>query len=82
MRSRPLSPHIKTIIDIPLLPQIVQHCDRLYMGMAYKAAFLLSFLSLRISNLVPHSFKIFDPLKQLDRGDIIFTNPGAHIMVK
>ena len=83
MRSRPLNDQIKTIIDIPLLTQILQHCDRLYMGMVYTAAFLLSFFSfLRISNLVPHSIKTFDPLKQLARGDIIFANPDAHIIAK
>ena len=83
MRSRPLNPNIKTIIDIAMLTRIVNHCERMYLGMTYKAAFLPSFFSfLRISNLVPHSINSFDPLKQLARGDIIFAPPGAHIVVK
>ena len=88
MRSRPLNPNIKAIIDIPMLTKIITHCDRLYFGMVYKAAFLLSFFSfLRISNVVPHSISSSDPLKQLARGDVIFAPPpppppGAHIIVK
>ena len=83
LRSRPLNPHIKAIIDIPMLTKIISQCDRLYLGMVYKAAFLLSFFSfLRISNLVPCSISSFDPLKQLARGDIIMAPPGAHIIVK
>ena len=83
MRSRPLNPNIKTVIDIAMLTPIVKHCERMYLGMTYKASFLLSFFSfLRISNLVPHSMNSFDPLKQLARGDIIFALPGAHIVVK
>ena len=69
LRSRPLNPHIKSIIDISMLKKIVSQCDRTYLGVVYKAAFLLSFFSfLRISNLVPHSISSFDPLKQLARG--------------
>ena len=83
MRSRPLNPHIKAVIDVEMLTRIVKQCERMYLGMVYKAAFLLSFFSfLRISNLVPHSINSFDPLKQLSKGDIIFAPPGAHIIVK
>ena len=83
LRSRPLNPHIKSIIDISMLKKIVSQCDRVYLGMVYKAAFLLSFFSfLRISNLVPHSISSFDPLKELARGDIIVAPPGAYIVVK
>ena len=57
--TRPLSPRMKTIIDI------WKQCDRMYLGMVYKAEFLLSFFSLhRISNLVLHLIRMFDLLKQ------------------
>ena len=83
LRSRPLNPHIKAIIDISILSKIVYQCDRIHLGAVYKAAFLLSFFSfLRISNLVPHSISSFDSLKQLARGDIILAPPGAHVIVK
>ena len=55
----------------------------MYMGLIYKAAFLLSYFSfLRISNLIPHSMASFNPLEQLAREDIIFGPPGAHIIIK
>ena len=83
LRSKPLNPHIKTIIDIPMLTKIAEHCNFIHMGYVFKAAFLLSFFSfLRISNLVPHSISSYDPLKQLSRGDIIFATPGAHVIIK
>ena len=53
------------------------------MGTVYKAAYLLSFFSfLRISNLVPHTIKTYDPLQQLARADIIFAPPGALVLIK
>ena len=47
---------LKAIIDIPMLTQMVQVCDSMYIGFVYKSAMLLAFFSfLRISNLVQHS---------------------------
>ena len=83
MRHAPLNPHIKTIIDVEMLLQLVVQCDRMYMGKIFKAAFLTSFFSfLRISNLVPHSISTFDYMKQLARADVIFAPPGAHLIIK
>ena len=75
-RNSSLKVCLKTIIDIPLLTEMTQVCDSMYMGFVYKAAILLSFFSfLRISNLVPHSIAAFQPLKHLARGDIFFLPP-------
>ena len=83
MRHAPLQPHIKAIINIEMLLQLVNQCDRMYMGCIFKAAFLLSFFSfLRISNLVTHSIHTFDHMKQLARADVIFAPPGAHLIIK
>ena len=83
MRHRPLNPSIKPIIHVNTLHLIIQHTDSMYMGHIFKAAILLSFFSfVRISNLVPHSIASYDPLKQLLRGDIIFANPGVHMIIK
>ena len=83
MRHAPFQPHIKTIIDIDMLKQLVNQCDRMYMGNIFKAAFLISFFSfLRISNLVSHSIQAFDYMKQLARADVIFAPPGAHLIIK
>ena len=82
-RNSSLKVCLKTIIDIPLLTEMSQVCDSMYMGFVYKAAILLSFFSfLRISNLVPHSITAFQPVKHLTRGDIFFSAPGAHIFLK
>ena len=73
---------LKAVIDIPLLIKIVNQCDKTYMGQVFKAAYLLSFFSfLRISNLVPHSLKMFDPVKHLARAGVFFAPPGAHILI-
>ena len=79
----PFKVTLKSVIDIPLLNSIALHCDSMFMGQIFKAAYLLAFFSfLRISNLVPHSISAFNPLEQLCRADIIFSDPGAHILVK
>ena len=83
MRHRPLNPSIKPIIHVSTIHLIIQHTDSMYMGYIFKAAILLSFLSfVRISYLVPHSIASYDPLKQLSWGDIIFANPGVHMIIK
>ena len=80
---RDLRVSFKSIIDIPLLHEIVTACNSMYMGQIYKDCFLTSFFTfLRISNLVPHSLSSFNPLEQLARADIFFGPPGAHILVK
>ena len=83
MRHAPFQPHIKTIIDIEMLKELANQCDRMYMGNIFKAAFLISFFNfLRISNFVPHSIHAFDHMKQLARADVIFAPPGAHLIIK
>ena len=76
-------PALKTLIDIDTLQLMVRACDATYMGQVFKAVYTLAFFSfLRLSNLVPHSIKAFSPLFHLARGDILFANPGLHIIVK
>ena len=82
-RCTPLTVRLKTIIEPPLLIQIIQQCDYLYMGYVFKAAILLAYFAfLRISNLVPHTINSYDPLRQLSRADIFFATPGAHVLLK
>ena len=76
-------PALKSVIDIDTLQLLVRDCDSTYMGQVFKAVYTLAFFSfLRLSNLVPHSIKTFSPLYHLARGDILFANPGLHIIVK
>ena len=43
--SAPSKITLKAVIDIPLLKRIVSRCNTMYLGMIYKAAFLLSYFS-------------------------------------
>ena len=83
MRHTSLNPHMKMIIDIEMLFQLVLGWDRKNIGTIFKAAFLTSFFSfLRISNLVPHSIEMFDHMRQFSSADVIFAPPCAHLIVK
>ena len=76
------SPVVKKIIDIPLLTAIISICNTMWMGQIFKALYLTVFFSfLRVSNLVPHSIKTFSPI-QMSRGDVFFTTPGIHLLIK
>ena len=80
---RPFKPALKAIIDIDTLQLMVRLCDSSYMGQVFKAVYTVAFFSfLRLSNLVPHSTKLFSPLYHLARGDIIFAPPGLHMLIK
>ena len=73
---RPFKAALKSIINIDTLQLIVRLCDSTYMGHVFKAVYTVAFFSLlRLSNLVPHSTKLFSPLYHLARGDIIFAPP-------
>ena len=79
----PMSLKLQTIIDIPTLKKIAQHCDYTYMGQIFKAVYLTSFFSfLRISNLCPHTVADFSPLKHLTGQDLINTTDSMAILVK
>ena len=43
---------------------------------------LAYFSFLRLSNLVPHSSKLFSPFYHFARGDIIFAPPGLQVIIK
>ena len=80
---KPFKVQLKKVIDIPTLQLIVRLCDSTYMGQIFKAVYTLAFFSfLRFSHLVPHSQKLYSPLYQLARLDVIFAPPGLHILVK
>ena len=72
-RSSPLSVKLKSITDPDTLRSLVRACEGTYMGLIFKAMYLLGFFSfLRLSNLVPHSVATFDFQKHLAQGDIFF----------
>ena len=80
---RPFKVALKKIIDIHTLQLTVRTCDFTYMRQVFKAVYTLAFFSfLRLSNLVPHSVKLFSPLYHLARADIMFAFPGMQIIIK
>ena len=81
--NRPLNLKVQGIIDIPLLKLMVVTCDSLVHPKVYKALYLLAFFAfLRISNLVSSTIQGYDSSRQLSRGDVVWGQPGAHIILK
>ena len=78
-----LQPRVSKLISIEVLNQIIDACNHLRDPILFKALYLFMFYSfLRISNVLPHSAKSFDPTRHLTRGDLIFSKNGCTIIVK
>ena len=87
LRALELSNHSaaiqKAIFDIPTLTKIIETCLLFPFPLTFRALFLLAFLGfLRISNLVPPSKNSFDITKHLCRGDILFQDSHAIVLIK
>ena len=73
----------KHIIDLAMLNDIISQCDTLYLGVVFKAVFLLAFFGfLRLSNIAPHSLTSFDSSRHLCAGDLIFTRKFLKVILK
>ena len=73
----------KHIIDLAMLNDIINQCDTLYLGVVFKAVFLLAFFGfLRLSNIAPHSLTSFDSSRHLCAGDLIFTKKILKVILK
>ena len=81
--NRPLKVKHKGIITLQLLQQLIHACQSLQYPTLFKAIFLLAYFSFRrISNFAPHSSSTFDPTRHLQLGDIVWGDPGAHVILK
>ena len=79
--NRPLQPRSHTYIDVPLLSSLVALTQTF--PLVYKSLLLVAYFSfLRLSNLFPHTVGSFDPTRQLARGDMLFSNQGATLLIK
>ena len=79
----PFTPKRVNLLDIHVLEQIIHQCDYFQFPIIFKTLYLLLFFSfLRLSNVLPHSVNTFDNTRQLARGDVIFTEDGALIIIK
>ena len=81
--NAPLNPMISNLVSLDLLRQIVDSCDQLKDPLVFKALYLFMFYSfLRLSNVLPHSTKMFDVTRHLTRGDLIFSQSVCTVIVK
>ena len=77
------APTPRGIFDLTTLALISQACDILVDPPLFRAIFLLAFFAfLRMSNIAPHSRFKFDAQRHFLRQDVIFAEPGAHILIK
>ena len=77
------APTPRGIFDLTTLSAISRACDILQDPPLFRAAFLLAFFAfLRMSNIAPHSRFKFDTNKHILRQDVLFLEPGAHILLK
>ena len=71
------------LISVALLHKIVMVCERLQTPYIFKPLYLFAFFSfLRLSNIIPHSARQFDPTRHLTRGDLIFTHNSCTVIIK
>ena len=76
-------PTPRDIFDLSTLASISRACSILEDPILFRAAFLLAFFAfLRMSNVAPHSRYKFDRKRHILRQDVIFQEPGAHILIK
>ena len=77
------APTPRGIFDLTTLALISQACDILSDPSLFRAIFLLAFFAfLGMANIAPHSRFKFDKQRHFLRRDIIFAEPGAHILIK
>ena len=79
----PLRVTLRQVFTTDMLLDLCKACDSTPNGKIFKAAYLLGFFAfLRLANLVPHARKDFSIIKHLCRGDIIFKENRAIVMIK
>ena len=78
-----LAPTVRSLIDVEVLGHILQAATKFPFPVVYLPLYLLFIFSfLRISNILHHTIASFDVSRQLARGDIIFGNDQATIIIK
>ena len=76
-------PTPRGVFDVHTLYKISVTCDSLSDPPLYRAIFLVAFYGfLRMSNIVPHSAKLFSQDRHFLRQDVIFGPPGIHLVIK
>ena len=70
-------------ISIDMLHNILHICQTLEAPTVFQALYLFTYFSfLRLSNILPHAIKQFDPTRHLTRGDLFFSPNFCTIIIK
>ena len=81
--NRPFQPKTVSILDIDVLQKIIDVSKTLPYSETFVPLYLLAFFSfLRLSNIIPHSIPSFDLTRHLARGDILFADDTAVVLIK
>ena len=81
--NRPLAIKSNPVFSVDMLTHILLQCQEFEFSHIFAALYLLAFYSfLRLSNIVPHSFMGYDPSRHLARGDVIFGDTSAVVILK
>ena len=81
--NRPLLLKTTPVFSIEMLQDIVLQSQKFEFPLVFSALYLLAFYSfLRLSNIVPHAFSGFDISRHLARGDVIFGDSSAVVILK
>ena len=81
--NRPFAPKIAQCLTIDTLHQVMATSAGLQHNITFTALYSFVFFSfLRLSNLLPHTTKQYDFTRHMARGDVIFTQFGATVIIK
>ena len=81
--NRPLQPSWQFSVDENILYSICVASASLPFPNTFKALYLLAYFSFfRLSSVLPHSVATFDKSRHLCKGDVIFPQSGAVVVVK
>ena len=81
--TKPFASKVSPVLDTDLLLNIVKTCGALEHPIVYKHLYLFTYFSfLRMSNILPHSTTAYDFTRHISRGDLIFSQTGATIIIK
>ena len=81
--NRPLMIKNMSVLTYDMIMAMLEVTAKLEAPQVFTSLYLLAFVSfLRLSHIVPHSFKNFYASRHLARGDIIFSHDMAIIFVK
>ena len=82
-RNKVYKPKTKKRIDIVSLKAVIRHIQRVIKDKVMAAAFkVMYFTAMRQSEIVPRRVKLFDPTKNMTRGDIKMHKGSTTLVIK